>query len=656
MAQGQRDPTLKKRLNARLLRFTLISLGAIAVAAFLRGSEKIERIELNLMDTAQRLAPLTVREENRVVVVAVDDLSLDADSYALGKWPWPRDIYAPVLEYLAYADARMVGFDIYFPLSSAEPEDDRQFVNAVLEVGNTCQAAAAATKLGKPTSEEARSDLLERFGVSCDPQSPFDRLIVPFDGLRDACDCLGQLNAPRDVDGAKRRVSMLASAEGVTLPSLPLAMWLWVKERYPEEIVCVARTIGVNGAVRSIPIEEDGTAWLRFSRFRRTYLSFSSVLHAGLALREGVAPDWRKRDLPVVIPEMFENKVVIIAVTASGLFDLVSSPLGTVPGVELHAAAYENIEVGGFLKRLDRRWSWLAAAGLVLLGGLALHRWPTWIALPFGSILAMGYGALDVSLLRSGNWMDLSFPWLAFVLAEAGQILALYFAEGREKRRYRATFSRYVSKQVVEELLKESDQITLGGERREITVLFCDIRGFTTLSEHRRPGEVVGILNEFLGAMVEEVFAHGGTLDKFLGDGMMVFYGAPGHQADQAARAVRTGLGMRARLEELNAGWQVRGLPSLRIGIGVNTGPATVGNIGSKERMEYTAIGDTVNTASRVQALNKQIGTCILVTAATAEQCGDEIRFRSHGAHSIRGKTREVELFEPIGGQEAGDA
>jgi len=195
--------------------------------------------------------------------------------------------------------------------------------------------------------------------------------------------------------------------------------------------------------------------------------------------------------------------------------------------------------------------------------------------------------------------------------------------------------------------LRDTDGIELRGEKREITVLFCDIRGFTTLSESKAPEEVVEILDEFLGAMVEEVFAQGGTLDKFLGDGMMVFYGAPGIQNDHADRAVRTGVAMTRRLTDLNNGWAQKDWPELRIGVGINTGDAIVGSIGSKDRMEYTAIGDVVNTASRVQSVNKDLGTTILVTGSTVERTQQEHNFRSMGSRSIRGRQQDVRLFEP---------
>jgi adenylate cyclase len=626
-------------------------VGVLLLAFALSNLSLFERIDYQLQDAAQRLGPLAVPADDRVIVVAIDDLSLAADSYHLGKWAWPRRVYEPVVNYLARAGTRAIGFDLYFTIEDVStPADDQAFVRAVMRAGNSCQAAAATDRRGVSMTAAVREEILDRFSVDClSLGHQYSRLIAPFPSLLDACDCLGQLNAPRDVDGVKRRIHMLAGAEGVILPCLGLAMWLWEKELTTEDIRCAPGRVTVEAEGLTIPIDNSGRAQLRFGTPDRLYVPFSSVLHAELAARAGVDPDWRGGSLPPVEPEMFRNKFVILAVTASGLFDLVSTPLGgATPGVEIQAAALENILADGFLTDVGSGWSWLAATILLCCVVVALRRISTWIAVVLAIFVILGYAATMVFLVTRGFWVSSTVPLLSVVLGTGGQVLVMYLAEGRERRRYRQTFSRYVSRQVVEELLRQTDDIELRGEKREVTVLFCDIRGFTTLSESKAPEEVVEILDQFLGAMVEEVFAQGGTLDKFLGDGMMVFYGAPGYQDDHADRAVRTALAMLERLERLNREWVTKGWPELRLGIGMNSGPAIVGSIGSKERMEYTAIGDTVNTASRVQSLNKELNTRILATKATVESVRGDLRFRSLGTRTVRGRQQHVELFEPV--------
>ncbi|MCU0612524.1 MAG: adenylate/guanylate cyclase domain-containing protein [Candidatus Eisenbacteria bacterium] len=656
MEKGQQNRPAR-RLKAPRVELAAVSLVAVMAAALLSLTRPMQRVELMLMDTAQRMVPLAVPDSARVVIVAVDDISYGADSFKFGKWPWPRSVYPPVIDYLVRAGAQVVGFDLYFPVESAtSPEDDRRLVRAVMLAGNNCHSVAALGRTGFATPDSIRAVVSERFGVPCGvQQEPHERLITPFPALLEACDCLGHVNVPRDMDGVARRVPIVLSGEGMSVPALSVAMYLWTQGASSSDLRCDDGEVALGDQGPRIPVDARAQALLRFST-PHSPVPFSSVLHAALAEEEGTQPHWRNGTLPPVTPEVFEGRMVIIALTASGLFDLVSCPMGTsVPGVEIQATALENILAGAFVRIAWPGAAVLVAGALAVFAGVALRRWSTPIGLGSSALLGGVYAAVCVAMLDQGWWMGLSLPLLALALGIAGHVVALYLSEGREKRRYRRTFSRYVSRQVVEELLRDPSEVRLKGEQREITVLFCDIRGFTTLSETKTPEEVVAILDEFLSVMVGEVFAHGGTLDKFLGDGMMVFYGAPGHVPDHADRAVQTGLAMIERLNELNARWTERGWPALRLGVGINTGPAVVGSIGSKERMEYTAIGDTVNTASRVQALNKELNTSILVTKTTLESVRTNIRFSPHGSSKIRGRQQEVELFEPAYG-EVGDA
>ncbi len=647
MAHGQPHRAAPRLAGVRG-ELILVSSVATTLAVLASLSAPMQRVELMLQDSAQRLAPLEVPDSSRVVIVAIDDISYSADSYELGKWPWPRKVYPPVIDYLVEAGASVIGFDLYFPVeATASPEDDRLFVRSVALAGNTCHSVAALALIGVITPDSIRESIGARFGVSCEEAQSYPRLITPFPALLEACDCLGHVNVPRDMDGVARRVPLVVRAEGMTVPALSAAMYLWHRGYSPSEVRC-ARGEVILGEGARIPVDRSGRALLRFSKPHHV-VPFSSVLHAGLAHAQGVEPDWRGGTLPRVSPDMFQDRIVLIALTASGLYDLVSTPLGkSVPGVEIQATALENIVVGGFVRPVWQGFAFALTFLLALLPGVALRRAPTAVGLGVSAAGGLLSAGTDLFLLHHGRWIALAMPLAGLALGTAGHLVALYLSEGREKRRYRLTFSRYVSKQVVEELLRDTGEVKLKGEQREITVMFCDIRGFTTLSETKSPEEVVALLDEFLSAMVEIVFTHGGTLDKFLGDGMMVFYGAPGSVPDHADRAVRTGMAMIRRLEALNREWSARGWKPLRLGIGINTGPAVVGSIGSKERMEYTAIGDTVNTASRVQALNKELGTFMLVTKATVDRLQVKLPMVSHGSRLIRGRQQEVEVFEPV--------
>ena len=238
---------------------------------------------------------------------------------------------------------------------------------------------------------------------------------------------------------------------------------------------------------------------------------------------------------------------------------------------------------------------------------------------------------------------------LASSLALFGGVGYQYFVEGREKRKMKRLFGQYVSKDVYEQLVANPDLARLGGQRRQMTVLFSDIRGFTTVSEKGQPEEIVQLLNEYFTRMVDIVFKHKGTLDKFVGDMVMALFGAPLDDADHAEHAVDAALEMIAELRRLNERWTAEGRPSLDIGIGVNTGPMIAGNIGSEAIMSYTVIGDAVNLGSRLESLNKEYGTRIIISEATRDSLPPKYAFRPLGDVVVKGKTRPVAIFEVVG-------
>jgi adenylate cyclase len=254
-------------------------------------------------------------------------------------------------------------------------------------------------------------------------------------------------------------------------------------------------------------------------------------------------------------------------------------------------------------------------------------------------------------LFSGGYWLNLSEPILASSFALFGGVGYQYFFEGREKRKMKKLFGQYVSKDVYDQLVANPALARLGGQRREMTVLFSDIRGFTTVSERGQPEEIVGMLNEYFTRMVDIVFAHHGTLDKFVGDMVMALFGAPLDDPQHADHAVAAALEMITALGELNLRWKAEGRAELDIGIGVNTGPMIAGNIGSDAIMSYTVIGDAVNLGSRLESLNKQYGTRIIISDATRQRLSGSYRLRPLGDVVVKGKTQPVAIFEVAGGE-----
>jgi adenylate cyclase len=284
-----------------------------------------------------------------------------------------------------------------------------------------------------------------------------------------------------------------------------------------------------------------------------------------------------------------------------------------------------------------------------LLVGLIATEIPAWWAAGAAAVLVAAYAFAATRAFAAGYWLNLSQPSMAASLALFGGVGYQYFVEGREKRRMKRLFGQYVSKDVYEQLVSDPSLARLGGHRREMTVLFSDIRGFTSVSEKGEPEDIVQLLNEYFTQMVDIVFKHKGTLDKFVGDMVMALFGAPLDDVNHAEHAVDAALEMIDELLKLNERWTAEGRPALDIGIGVNTGPMIAGNIGSEAIMSYTVIGDAVNLGSRLESLNKQYGTRIIISDATRAALPDRYIFRPLGDVVVKGKTRPVAIFEVVG-------
>ncbi len=348
---------------------------------------------------------------------------------------------------------------------------------------------------------------------------------------------------------------------------------------------------------------------------------------------------------------LFKDKIVLIGCSAAGSHEFRLTSVGREPGMYIHAAAIENLVRGESVRRAGGLWTALTALALAMLVALAFPG-RGWQAALRGTgayvLLAGGYlaGAYLV-YSRLHLWIALIAPQIGAGLSFGGSLLVGYLVEGRQVRRFRRAFSRFLSPEVLAEVSKNLDDLRPGmGRRREITMMFCDVRGFTPMSEKLEPEQVVELLDVYLTAMNDAIMGTGGTLSKYLGDGIMAFWGAPQAVPDHAERTARAALAMVAAQEELKVRLADEGKPVFDIGIGLHTGPAVVGTVGSERRMEYTAIGDTVNLASRVEQLTKQFEVRILVTADFAKGLRDKFEFKELGSVRVKGRSAEVKVLE----------
>ena len=465
---------------------------------------------------------------------------------------------------------------------------------------------------------------------------------APLPILSEGAAAFGHFNAAPDQDGPIRRLGLLYRYGDQLYPALSLvaaAQYFDSKIRPLDGEILPHTLSGVEfGGPRAAPTTPDGELLLNYYQAPERYFPTYSVAD----FIDGT-----------VSPEVYRAKIVRFGMTAQGLYDLRPNPFSpTTPGGYIHAMAIQNMLDGRFMQRFYGM-ALLEAILYLLVGlllGLLLPRMPPWS----GVLVTLGVGGGlylydSLVLFPSGNWFLAVYPLLEVVCIFIGINVYGYLTEGREKRKIRSAFQFYLTKSVVDEVLEEPRKLKLGGEKRICTVLFSDIRGFTSISETLEAEKLVALLNEYLTPMTNMVFKHDGTLDKYMGDAIMAIFGAPIAHPDHAARACETALDMMVSLKALQVDWAQRGLPHLDIGIGVNTGPMSVGNMGSEVRFDYTVMGDNVNLGSRLEGLNKQYGTNIIISESTYEKAGGGVFARELDSVRVKGKLEPVRIYELLG-------
>ncbi len=452
----------------------------------------------------------------------------------------------------------------------------------------------------------------------------------------------GNFNVLPDQDGVARKAPMLVAYDGAFYPALSLASAAKYLDQtvYPVEGMWPKVTIGhVDlGDVR-IPTTERGEMLVDYYGVPQQYIPTLSVAD----ILDGTAP-----------ATSFKDKVVLVGMTAIGTYDFRVTPFSPVtPGVYIHAATIQNILDGRFLVRQEFIVMF-ELIGFILLGilmGVGFGRLPAWATITgtflFGAILYI----VDVKLIFSnGYWVLNVLPFMQATLTAVAIIIYKFLTEGREKRQIRRAFQHYLNKTVVDMVIKDPSRLKLGGERRECTVFFSDVRGFTTLSEKLAPEQLVHVLNTYLTPMTDLIFKYDGTLDKYIGDAIMAFFNAPIDQSDHAIRACHVSVDMMVELERLRKAWAAEGMTHhIDIGIGLNSGPMVVGNMGTPNYFNYTAMGDTVNLGSRLEGINKEYGTNIIISQSTHALAKDHIHVREMDLVKVKGKNDPVHIYELVG-------
>ncbi len=659
-----KDGAVKGFLVLTGIFFTLFMAGLfIFKPAFLK------ILELKVYDAMFQSTYSDVASE-AVVIVDLDEESLGA----FGQWPWPRYRVALLLEKIRRSGAVSIGLDIVFV------EEDRtspRIIREQLQKELGVDIGFTGLPEGLEDNDLILADILEEgpfvlgyyfdlyqrpgqdvgqysqnklhpvnLAVVSSPEAkPLNQAFFHARGVTGNIPVLsrsvsssGFMNVAPDADGVIRRVPLFMSHGNDYYPSLALATILNVLESRQA----VVRT--TSGGVESIrianlriPVDSRGQLLLNFRGPGKTF----KYVSARAVLQNTVEED------------TFKGKIVFVGTSATGLKDIRTMPLDPVyPGVETHATVVDNILTGEFLHRPD--WSpgleliFILAAGLISTIFLIWLR-GIWLVVPFSVIVAAVWLGSHYVFKSQGFYFSPFMPLLTL----SGNFTLLTFLkfrlEEKEKKKIKRTFEHYLSPDVIKRVMKNPDLLKLGGEKKNLSIMFSDIRNFTEISESMSPQELVSFMNGYLTAMTEVILKNGGTLDKYMGDAIMAFFGAPEDMPDHALVAQKTAIEMHERLHVCRKKWCFPGISRIEIGVGISTGEVIVGNMGSEKRFDYTVMGDEVNLASRLEGLTKEYGVKILVSRFTREQAEQGVVYREIDMVRVKGRQMPVAVYEPHG-------
>ena len=632
-----------------------VAVAAIAMLVLARTRAGV-LLEDGTLDERARLGAKPAQADPRIVIIDIDNASLETLEDKLGRWPWTRRVWTEVIRYVNRGQPKVIAVDAIF--GGAESDAVDQEFSAVMHQGGD-------TVLGftfVPTEmEEAGGDLGQKlaaltahraaadanggaaFGAPIDAKHYFPNLPVPV--LAAGSAGLGALNALPDGDGVMRRVGVEMSYGDHVYDSFD--------SRTVQQVVGAPVAWDGNGGLlggnyaivagRKIPVGNDGRMLLAWRGGSNVYprLPIWQVICS-------IYPTQCPAEVQHYPPSYFTGKIVLIGASASASYDVHPTPFASAaPGVVVHATAVDDLLNGTAIRESP---FWLLAALITLMaatGGAVLYLMRQ-LARSTIVVAAIELVYLALCLIFYENLhlaLPVAAPGLALLIGFGAATAARYVTTGRQLRQTRGMLDRYMSPQLVEYVMANIGDLKLNGDKRELTILVSDVRNFTTMTEGSDPLALIALLDEYFAAMTEIIFRHNGIVDKFIGDGILAYWGAFTPQVNHAAEAAQAACEMIDRVKELNNTWAAQGRQTIAIGVGVNTGTVIFGNIGKGKKIEFTVIGDAVNLASRLEGLNKEFGTSIIVSEFTQQRIAGLARTRPLGGYRVKGKTVETTVF-----------
>lgn len=604
-----------KPLNLRLIlllgtAFLLIVVQALGLFSNL--TTPIERLEYSMQDTFVRLRGVEAVSEE-IVIVAIDDASFQWNGL---QWPWPRSYFAEIANQINAGGGKVLGMDVLlFEPDEKDPQNDVLFASALSKI----PAAVGVIEIRKQTGSGFETEVLAQ---------PIPIYLESMDGL-------GTTGVKRDDDAIVRSVTAYSTYQGTVYPH-----WAFELARlYLNVDSPTFSNTGVEFNGQSITLNA-GYLPVYFAGPAGTYPTYSAAdVHDGITLEQD--------------PDAFRGKIVLIGATSLSLQDIYPTPFSATsptPGVEIVANTLDTLLNAKFMTYAPPWMAFLIILAAALVAFLiTLSKRPSLTIILLGVALLAYLVTAFVLFSNQRYILPTIAPLVMLFLGVILPTLEQAVSQEQEKRRVRNLFSRFISPEMVDQMMKTQDLNSVN-KRADLTIIFTDIRGFTTLSEKLTPEGVVSLLNPYLEAMSQVIYKHGGTVDKYEGDAIIAFFGEPVPYKDHAARALRASLDMRKSLAELRDKWTREGRPSqIEMGVGINSGEVFVGLLGSEQRINYTVIGDNANLAARLQDLTKTYAWPILISESTYQQVKDEFDTELADAVIVKGKTKAVNVYKVIG-------
>ncbi len=638
---------------------SLIALLVFLLISSLFYFKALQSLEWSVDDYKMELLQQDSTANKEILILLVDEATLQAMDPIVGAWPWQRSVWADLLEYLSLAGAGSVAFDILFTERRGITEErslgleDIAFADLTKDSGMVTHAMVLTNNPHNINPNMPLPPFLMKFKVnkvSGFPASNNNSYFLPYTPLYKGADQIGVVEFSPDNDGVYRRTKLFRGYQGNFFPVLSTAVLMdkiGIQHVVNDE---KNRTISIDSL--KIPLDREGSYQVKF------YENFESIslasVFASISKMKGGDIESLYTDPNLTPPEIFTNKIIFIGTSAIGLEDLKTTPIeARWPGVYLHASITANLLDKDFIYQIDYHWVYLIILVMsLLITILVLSQKSIFLQIIYPALLIILFVLFNIfSQYQWGFQMDLIPPLLAMVLN--WMLISAYIAgtEGRDKKQVRNMMAQYVSPAALASVLDNYEGVAKAGEGSEerMSIVFSDIRGFTTISEGLQASEVVKMLNIHLEAMTQVTFDYGGTMDKFIGDATMAFWGAPLPDEQHALHATQAAMKMYSSMESVNKLLAKEGLKPINIGVGVNTGKVILGNIGSSQKLDYTVIGDAVNLGARLEGLTKQYGVGLLISEFTRADIYQDIPCMLIDMVKVKGKQEPVKIYIPLG-------